>query len=55
MAQTSSVSTAKLQALSVTGDKIGVQAVSANNIVNNSITELKIADPVINGLLFTGT
>ena len=43
-----SVSTIKIAAGSVTGDKLGLTAINANNIVNTSITGNKIGLTAIN-------
>ena len=40
-----SVSTVKIQPSSVTGDKIGLTAINANNIVDGTITNAKLATP----------
>ena len=40
-----SVSTVKIQPSSVTGDKIGLTAINANNIVDGTITNVKLASP----------
>jgi len=40
-----SVSTIKIQPSSVTGDKIGLTAINANNIVDGTITNAKLASP----------
>ena len=40
-----SVSTIKIQPSSVTGDKIGLTAINANNIVDATITNAKLATP----------
>jgi hypothetical protein len=40
-----SVSTIKIQPSSVTGDKIGLTAINANNIVDGTITNVKLASP----------
>ena len=40
-----SVSTVKIQTSAVTGDKIGLTAINANNIVNATITNAKLATP----------
>ena len=40
-----SVSTVKIQTSAVTGDKIGLTAINANNIVDSTITNAKLATP----------
>ena len=40
-----SVSTVKIQTSAVTGDKIGLTAINANNIVDATITNAKLATP----------
>ncbi len=50
-----SVSTIKIAAGSVTGDKLGLTAINANNIVNTSITGNKIGLTAITGNLIAAT
>jgi hypothetical protein len=50
----SAVGTTELATLAVTGDKIGLTSINANNIVNATITEAKLANPPLNPFLLSG-
>lgn len=50
----SAVGTTELASLAVTGDKIGLTSINANNIVNATITEAKLANPPLNPFLLSG-
>jgi len=50
----SAVGTTELASLAVTGDKIGLTSINANNIVNATITEAKLANPPFNPFLLSG-
>ena len=50
----SAVGTTELASQAVTGDKIGLTSINANNIVNATITEAKLANPPLNPFLLSG-
>ena len=50
-----SVSSAKLQANSVSTRELTNSAVQANNIQDGAVTDIKLSEPPINPLLFTGS